>query len=464
MIYFHPQNDTWRVHQLLKSQVNKEHPFANFGTGNLFTLKEEPERLGIDMKARLFEFYKQHYSASIMKLAVVGRDPLPTLKEWITSKFSPIKTTGISPPYPPWRDPNDPTSLTKGPKLISEKEKNLLIKVVPVKEARQLRLLFPVPPQSQNYRKNPSHYVSHLLGHEGKGSILSVLKARGIGNSLCGGITTSQTDFAVFSVSVDLSEKGFERWEEVAGIIFQSIRELQKEGPKEWVFKELKAMGEIEFEMKEKSPSTSYVGFLTSAMQLYAPEDVVSGAYLLHDYDPELIKNDILNNLTTENCIGLLISPDFAATADSEERWYKVKYSLGHLSAPSLEAWGKDKYSDDLHEPTPNDFIPTDLDLKPVADGGEDKEPELVYETPLSRLHHKQDTQFKLPKMNLYLQFCVPIAHSSPWGSVATSLFVRLCEDELNQFAYDATIAGLSFTVVCLLSFFLLSIFFVQFP
>ena len=273
-----------------------------------------------------------------------------------------------------------------------------------------------------------------------------------------GGITTSQADFSVFSVSVDLSEKGFERWEEVAGIIFEAIRDLKKEGPKEWVFNELKAMGEIEFEMKEKAPSTSYVGYLTSTMQLYEPEDVVAGAYLLHDYDPELIENEILSYLTIENCIGLLISPDFAETADSEERWYKTRYSLDHFSPASLEAWEKDSYSDNLREPTQNDFIPKNLDLK-LIDGGEEREPEVVYESPLSRLHHKQDIQFKLPKMNLYVQFCVPIAHSSPWGAVATSLFVRLCEDALNQFTYDATIAGLSFSVVCLFPSLCLSVF-----
>ena len=455
------KNDVWRVHQLLKSQINKDHPFSNFGTGNLFTLKEEPERLNIDVKARLHEFYEKHYSASIMKLAVVGRAPLPTLKEWIISKFSPIKTTRISPPYPPWRVDGDLDSLKNGPPIMTEK--NRLFKVVPVKEARQLRLMFPIPPQTRNYRKNPAHYVSHLLGHEGAGSVLSVLKERGIGNSLVGGITVSQSDFAIFSVSVDLSEKGFEQWEEVAGVVFQYIRELQKEGPKEWVFDELKAMGEIEFEMKEKAPPTSYVGFLTSTMQLHEPEDVVSGPYLLHEYDPELIKSEILVHLTTENCIGLLISPSFSETADSEERWYKTRYSLDFLSPSSLEAWGKNKYSDNLHEPHPNTFIPTKLDVKPLEGGGEEeggvRDPEVVYESPLSRLHHKQDNVFGLPKMNVYLQFCVPHAHNSPWGSVAAALFVRLCEDALNQFVYDADLGGLKFSLVCFCFLFFVFVF-----
>ena len=299
--------------------------------------------------------------------------------------------------------------------------------------------------------------MGHVLAHEGAGSVLSVLKERGIGESLVGGVSYAQADFDFFAMAVGLTEKGFERWEEVAGIIFQAIRDLQKEGPKEWLFNELQAMGEIEFEMKEKDPSTGYAELLSSAMQMYAPEDVVSGAYILHDYDPELI-NGILSRLTTDNCIGLLISPDFAETADREERWYKTRYSVGRFSSDSLEAWGKDKFSDDLREPTPNDFIPKNLDLKPLEGGekeGEKREPEVVYESPLSRLHHKQDTQFKLPKMNLLVLFSMPIPHSSPWGYVATSMFVRLCEDELNQFSYDASLAGLDFSLVCFLLLFI---------
>lgn len=41
------QNDTWSAYQLLKDSANPEHPFSNFGTGNLHTLKHDPESKGM---------------------------------------------------------------------------------------------------------------------------------------------------------------------------------------------------------------------------------------------------------------------------------------------------------------------------------------------------------------------------------------------------------------------------------
>eukprot|EP00008_Paramoeba_atlantica_P012445 CAMPEP_0201483010 /NCGR_PEP_ID=MMETSP0151_2-20130828/7248_1 /ASSEMBLY_ACC=CAM_ASM_000257 /TAXON_ID=200890 /ORGANISM="Paramoeba atlantica, Strain 621/1 / CCAP 1560/9" /LENGTH=362 /DNA_ID=CAMNT_0047865955 /DNA_START=91 /DNA_END=1176 /DNA_ORIENTATION=+ len=213
------QNDVRRFNQLLKSLVNQSHPYSKFSTGNMQTLKTDTEEKGIDVRERLFEFHKKYYSSSIMKLAVVGRDPLPVMKEWVTQKFSPIKNLKITPPYPPWKIDGDEDSIVKGaPPIILPGDLNKLIRMVPIKDLRLLRLLFPIPPQRGQYRKDPGHYVAHLLGHEGKGSVLSVLKERNLATQLSAGVTLSQPDFSFFSVKVSLSELGEERWTEVAGI------------------------------------------------------------------------------------------------------------------------------------------------------------------------------------------------------------------------------------------------------
>jgi insulysin len=52
-----------------------------------------------------------------------------------------------------------------------------MVKIVPVKDKRTLELTWILSDQSMNYRNSPSKYVSHILGHEGKGSLLSYLIA-----------------------------------------------------------------------------------------------------------------------------------------------------------------------------------------------------------------------------------------------------------------------------------------------
>jgi insulysin len=52
--------------------------------------------------------------------------------------------------------------------------------IVPVKDIRSVRLLWPLPPQYQYYQQKPTQYLSHLLGHEGKESIFALIKKKGI--------------------------------------------------------------------------------------------------------------------------------------------------------------------------------------------------------------------------------------------------------------------------------------------
>lgn len=62
-----------RVYHLLKSTSDPTHPFSTFGIGNIKTLKEAPERAGIDSLQALREFFDNHYSAERMHLVVLGK-------------------------------------------------------------------------------------------------------------------------------------------------------------------------------------------------------------------------------------------------------------------------------------------------------------------------------------------------------------------------------------------------------
>lgn len=70
--------------------------------------------------------------------------------------------------------------------------------------------------------------MSHLIGHEGKGSILSELKRRGWCNNLLAGHTTSARGFGFFDITVDLTQEGLENVEEITKIIFQVYTPLHR--------------------------------------------------------------------------------------------------------------------------------------------------------------------------------------------------------------------------------------------
>lgn len=50
---------------------------------------------------------------------------------------------------------------------------------MPIKDIRNLYVTFPIPDLQKYYKSNPGHYLGHLIGHEGPGSLLSELKSKG---------------------------------------------------------------------------------------------------------------------------------------------------------------------------------------------------------------------------------------------------------------------------------------------
>lgn len=61
------------------------------------------------------------------------------------------------------------------------------MRVVPIKESHTLEVTWDIPPTEALYRKAPTNYLSHLLGHEGAGSAFALLKARGLATALSAG-------------------------------------------------------------------------------------------------------------------------------------------------------------------------------------------------------------------------------------------------------------------------------------
>ena len=53
-----------------------------------------------------------------------------------------------------------------------------LIRTVPVCEGNVLELQWVTPCTNTMYACQPGHYLGHLLGHEGEGSIFHVLKVK----------------------------------------------------------------------------------------------------------------------------------------------------------------------------------------------------------------------------------------------------------------------------------------------
>ena len=71
----------------------------------------------------------------------------------------------------------------------------------------------------------------------------------------------------------------------------------------------------------------------------------------------------------------------------------------------------------------------------------------VIAKTRLSTLFHKKDDQFWVPKANVFLFVWSPMSAPTPRHVVKTRLFCELVTDALNEYSYDADLAGLRYNL-----------------
>ncbi|KAJ0393808.1 hypothetical protein ATCC90586_001339 [Pythium insidiosum] len=434
------QNDHRRLYQLQKSLANPAHPFHKFGTGNIETLGTGPKARGIDVRHALLEFHATYYSASIMKLVIYGKEDLATLKSWATALFSPIRTTGRS--FPTFGEDVVPYDA---PRLGRE------IHVAPVKDLRIIDISWPLPSLYKQFLTKPSRTLSHLLGHEGKGSVLSFLKAQRWANGLSSGLMRDNEDWALFSVKVEATEEGIAHTEDVIRVVYQYLHLLQQNAPiASWIFEETRDIAQVEFRFKSKETPINYTSYLAGVMHKYPTQHIVSGGYLLYDYDAEAV-SQVLRLLTPERMRLTVVSKTFEGKTSSIEPWYQTPYTEAAISADRLERWQTVEANEALALPHRNEFICTDFEIVTPRNATEStyvaSPPQLLRHDTHCRLWYKPDTYFRKPKLTLSFFLYSPEVAPTPYHAVLSSLFIRYLKDELTEHSYDAELAGMEYDV-----------------
>lgn len=425
-------SDPWRMSQLQKHLCSNNHPYHKFSTGNWDTLEVKPKEKGLDTRLELIKFYDSHYSANLMQLVVYGKESLDNIQTLVESKFCDIKNVGRK----QFSFPGHP---------CSSKDLQILVKAVPIKQGHTLRVLWPITPNVRHYKEGPCRYVSHLIGHEGEGSLFYILKKLGWAMSLESGEGDWSYEFSFFSVIIQLTDVGHEHMEDVVGLLFRYITLLQTSGTPKWIFDELLAICETGFHYRDKSPPINYVVNLSSNMQIFPPEDWLIASSVPSKFSPDAIQR-VLNELTPDNVRIFWESKLFEGQTNSTEPWYGTSYCVEAVLPSTIQKWAEMAPNEDLHLPKPNIFIPTDLSLKKVEE--KTSFPCMLRKTLFSRLWYKPDTLFFTPKVYIKMDFHCPVSHSSPESSVLTGVFTRLLMDYLNDYAYDAEVAGLYYAVM----------------
>jgi len=261
------QRDGNRLYQITKALVNPLHPFHKFSTGSKSTLKTDAEAAGINTRNQLLAFHKKFYSANLMNLCIAGPHDLDTLEEWTVHLFSPIENHSV----------DHPSKIFQNIQVMLPEHTGNIVYVDPIKDLRSVEITWVIPPPSTEYTTKPSFYLSHLLGHEGKGSLLSILKEKQWANGLAAGPCNENDSFAIFSVSIDLTEDGLDNIDSIVEYLYGYLHLIKESGVQEWIFEETRSLSKMRFHFQERSEPYNFVTNVASTMEKYPPLHYLSG-------------------------------------------------------------------------------------------------------------------------------------------------------------------------------------------
>ena len=415
------KNDYRRQRDVFSQIVNPDHPAAKFSVGNLKTLSDTKDNL---VRDDLLAFYKEHYSANRMALVVLAPQTLDEMELMVRSKFEEVNNYKTLQPK-------------HGQPLFEVDSLPLLLSLRPIQELRELTVTIPLPTMHGYYREKPLSYIANLIGDEGKGSLLSLLKGNGWAEALSSGEGLSDTSGTSFDITVGLTPKGVSSWQQVVELIFQEIELISQKGVEEWRWLEQSVLSNVAFRYEELGSSMHRVSRLSKQLHEYPPEEVIRGPYLNNIYNPDLISR-ILKMMTPRNALVTLMAPE--AAIEKTSILYQAPYKLEAL--PNIK---KKDVLKSLQLPSPNKFIPSSFEIRSSDKTSPAGNP-VLFDAENYRLWHYLDSHYQVPKAQFHASVKTRTIKSASEAAMV-DLYLRLVNERLNESNYAATLAGLRYGV-----------------
>ena len=434
------KDDIRRLYDVHKDTVNPEHPFSQFSVGNLDTLAD---RGGKNISEEVQGFFQRYYRAQYMTLAIEGPQTLAELKSLAEQRFSSIKSA------------DSPLAKITQPLYLAKNQK-IKIDVCPVKNDHQLIISFAMESIDHFYQDKPESILAYLLGHEGEGSILSLLKKHQWAFALTAGSGINGSNFKDFNISIALTELGEDHLDEIVDIVLAYIGLLQNTEIAEYYYQEKQQISNLAFIYHEKMRPLDSVSQLVINMQYYPEEDYIFGDYVMSGMSQANIKT-LLDYLHVDNMRLMHVSQQNHFSQQSF--WYQVPYHVSAIPEQQLVAWRAlnliDKpHSKGLHLPSQNPYIvatPTVYQSPELGNNSVDQAagkaniPEKIIDKNGLVAWYKQDHTFKVPKGYLYIGIDSPFMVASVANVAMTRLFVDLYTDTVIEENYDAELAGIHY-------------------
>ncbi|CAE7654494.1 Ide [Symbiodinium sp. CCMP2592] len=459
-------NDVFRMGQVLNNRANPAHPYHRFGTGNIKTLLEDTAAKGVDLRGELLRYYRRYYRAPLMTLCILGDESPDVLERYAEQYFGGIPGIAAGEILDP------PAAYENQPPFLPEAFKQG-IEAVPVADARELQVVFPVPFAPGNTRRveaeeappaptrgsmsveswrwyNPAIHVGSVLGHEGPHSLCALLRRRGWITELDVSGDDDTNTFAVLVVSMELTEEGLEHKDEILELLFGYLNFLRNlpAWPQELLSENLQ-LSDAAWASRETDGPMNATVELAGNMQAWAfPRDYVRGNNRLRNGQGLSGTVDALMQcLRADNAIITAVSRKFEDAGNAVEPWYGTRFRVRPLA--QQPRWLRVPAAPGLGLPDPNPFLPRNLELKALKSKPSSKNAIVLPESKIEKVWEAfftQDTEYGVPKAFAFIELRTKLPRSSARAAVCARIYESMFRQALQEtLLYDAEVAGLTF-------------------
>lgn len=426
-------NDFTRKQQIFGSLANPGHPMGKFFWGNLESLQLAKYE---DAKVHemLCSFKDRHYCAKSMTLTIQSQHDLDTLQGWIEESFSDVPNNEFA--HETFGHLTDP---------FKNANFNKIYKVSPIQNVYQLDMNWILPPLLDKYREKPLHYLSWIIGHEGKGSLISYLRKNVWALNLTAGNQGDGFEFnstcSIFSVNIILTKSGHENVRKVMDAVFSYLKMLRKHGPEERIYREIQKIESLSFDYGEEMQPMEMVETACTDMLHYPPELYLTGNHLMFDYNPDLLR-DCANQLNEDGVNIFIMAREYKDLCSKVEPWFRTNYIDEEIPKEWKEHWKNIEVYPELFLPEPNRFIAEDTSLKPPTPDPQPY-PVRIIDDPDGELFYRKDEIFKQPRALIYMHLCSSLVSESIENAVCLDLMVGCMAQQMIEDVYPAEMAQL---------------------
>lgn len=412
------RDESRRHNSVLDELLNPEHPITGFSVGNQQTLADRPDGEP-SLRQRVIDFYQQHYGANVMQLTLVAPQPLEQLERLVAEDFADVPDRGLEAPV-------------IGVELVEPDRLPAAAELASLREERGLSFYFPIPDPVNDYPHKSADYIANLLGHEGEGSLLSVLRDAGWANGLSAGVGYRDGQHALFAINISLTPEGAEQVERIQASLFAAIELIASQGIDDWRYSEQARLAEQSFRFQQHGSALQSAMRLAMNLSHYPLEDVLYAPYRMDGLERQQVA-DWLALLSPDRMLRLYSGPE--VEGEQTTPWFDTRWTAVDPSS------GDAKPLPGLALPEPNPYIAEDLALL----DGDGTTPTQRIATPNADVWHLQDNSFSTPKVEWRLSLQHPDSGQDARQAVMARLLAGWLNDSLNDELYPARLAGQHF-------------------